>query len=202
MLTCTKHCGGFCRISLGYLVDSEYISTNIISGLPILGTLNWLKENSEVFVIVAIGSSSLRKKICQKINTSIGDRFATLIHPRAWIGDQVKIGTGSIICAGSLITTDISIGKHTHINIGATIGHDASLMDYVTLNPNVSISGNTSINNGCEIGTGSIIIPKITIGKWSIIGAGSVVTKSLPENITAVGAPAKVIKTRPSGWHL
>ena len=101
-----------------------------------------------------------------------------------------------------MITTDISIGKHTHINIGATIGHDASLMDYVTLNPNVSISGNTSINNGCEIGTGSIIIPKITIGKWSIIGAGSVVTKSLPENITAVGAPAKVIKTRPSGWHL
>ncbi len=197
-----KHDNNETWTPLGYLVDSEYISTNIISGLPILGTLNWLKENSEVFVIVAIGSSSLRKKICQKINTSIGDRFATLIHPRAWIGDQVKIGTGSIICAGSLITTDISIGKHTHINIGATIGHDASLMDYVTLNPNVSISGNTSINNGCEIGTGSIIIPKITIGKWSIIGAGSVVTKSLPENITAVGAPAKVIKTRPSGWHL
>lgn len=186
---------------LGFLVDKEYMSNEIINGLPILGTIDWLKNKNEISIVVAIGSSMLRRRISIEIEKCCGDIFATLIHPKAWVGDYVNVGAGSIVCAGALITTNIEIGRHVHVNIGSTIGHDAVLNEYVTLNPSVNVSGNVKIGIGCEVGTGSVVIPKIEIDEWSIIGAGSVVTKSIPSNVTAVGGPARIVKQRDAGWH-
>lgn len=187
---------------LGFLVDKEYLSDTLVNGLPILGTLDWLKSQPDVLVVVALGSASSRRRICEKIENEVGDCFATVVHPRAWLGDYVELGKGSIICAGTLITTNIKIGRHVHVNIGSTIGHDAILNEYVTLNPSVNVSGNVEIGEGCEIGTGSVLIPHVEVGEWSIVGAGSVVTKSLPADVTAVGAPARAVKQREPGWHL
>jgi sugar O-acyltransferase (sialic acid O-acetyltransferase NeuD family) len=186
---------------VGFIVDSGFESQSMISGLPILGNTAWLEANPDVHVVVAIGSSAVRWRIAHQIRTHCKNNFAVLVHPRAWVGKNVEIGAGSIICAGSLITTDIKISEHVHVNIGATIGHDAVLGDFVTLNPSVNVSGNVILNDGGEIGTGSIIIPGCTIGEWSVIGAGSVVTKSIKDNCTAVGIPARMIKERPCGWH-
>lgn len=183
---------------LGFIVDEEYIVSEDVQGLPILGSLDWLKSHNDVYVIIAVGSSSARYRIAIKISNICRNDFATLVHPRAWIGEAVSIGCGTIICAGALITTDIKIGQHVHINIGSTIGHDATLIDFVTLNPSVNISGNVFLEKGVEVGTGSVIIPRIRIGEWSIIGAGSTVTKPLGANVTAVGSPARVIKERTS----
>lgn len=186
---------------LGYLVDKEYITPNPINGLPILGSSDWLQENSDSLLIIALGSPALRRRVHEDIKAISSNQFAKIIHPRAWIGDDVEIGEGSVICAGALITTNIHIGQHVHVNIGATIGHDAHLDEYVTLNPSVNISGNVRVSAGSEVGTGSVVIPYAHIGEWSIIGAGSVVTKALPANITAVGTPAKIVKERVPGWH-
>jgi acetyltransferase-like isoleucine patch superfamily enzyme len=105
------------------------------------------------------------------------------------------------VCAGCQITTDIDVGAHAHVNIGCTIGHDSTLCDFVTLNPGVNVSGNVKLAEGVEVGTGSLMIPHADVGAWSVVGAGSVVTRALPANVTAVGAPAKAIKSRPDGWH-
>ena len=108
----------------------------------------------------------------------------------------MKIGDGSIICAGTIATVDIEIGKHVIVNLDCTIGHDAKLEDYVTVYPSVNISGFVTVGEETEIGTGTQIIQGIKIGRESIIGAGAVVLKELPEKCTAVGSPAKVIKFR------
>ncbi|WP_308303877.1 DapH/DapD/GlmU-related protein, partial [Vibrio parahaemolyticus] len=51
------------------------------------------------------------------------------------------------------------------------------------------------IHDNVWLGEGVFVMPGVTIGKNSIIGAGSVVTKSIPENVIAVGNPAKIIKS-------
>ena len=179
---------------VGFVVDPDYVSDKFIHGLPILGSINWLIENPDVFVVVAIGASDVRKKVAVQIENESENRFATLVHPNAWVGRNVVIEAGSVICAGALITTDIHIGKHVHINIGCTIGHDAVLHDYVTLNPSVNVSGNVEIGVCAEVGTKSVLIPFADVGESSVIGAGAVVIKPIPANATAVGIPAKVIK--------
>ncbi|HAV03288.1 MAG TPA: acetyltransferase, partial [Chryseobacterium sp.] len=72
--------------------------------------------------------------------------------------------------------------------------HDTIIKDYCSFMPSVNISGEVTIEQGVYAGTGTKIINLLEIGENTIIGAGAVVSKSLPANCTAVGIPAKPIK--------
>ena len=177
---------------IGFVDDNEELHGKIINGYLVLGGCEWLNENkNDVYAICSIGSSDIRKKIIQKLN---GIKFATIIDPNVIISDRVIIGEGSIICAGSIITVDVKIGSHVIINLDCTIGHDVVLENFVTLYPSVNISGNTTLEERVEMGTGSQTIQGRNIGVGTIVGAGAVVVKDLPEGCTAVGIPAHVIK--------
>lgn len=173
-------------------VDDTKTQGSIVGGYPVLGDIGWYLEHyNNEFVVCAIGASKSRKEVVTKL---IGVKFATLIDPNVIMSERVKIGEGSIICAGTILTVDITLGSHTIINLDCTVGHDAILQDFVTLYPSVNISGNTLLEECVEMGTGSQIIQSITIGKNTIAGAGAVVVRDLPSDCTAVGIPAKPIK--------
>lgn len=180
---------------LGFVDDNPSIAGQTINGYSVLGSCEKLRDFSNIFVICAVGASKVRHRIVERIfqvNPQI--HFATLIDPAVKMSNYVTVGEGSIICAGSIITVNITIGCHTIINLDCTVGHDAVLDDFVTLYPSVNISGNTNIGENVEMGTGAQIIQGKNIGRNTIVGAGSVVIKDLPQNCTAVGAPAKPIK--------
>ncbi|MDD2947521.1 MAG: acetyltransferase [Rugosibacter sp.] len=187
---------------VGFMVDADVVAPPIVHDLPVIRDETWLASHPEVQIIIAVGSSVGRHHIAARLTQACSNTFASLIHPKAWVGQGVNIGAGTVICAGALITTDIAIGNHVHINIGCTVGHDAVLHDFVTMNPSVNISGNVTVGTGSEIGTGSILIPHAHVGDWSIVGAGSVVLKPLESNVTAIGSPARAIKTRQPNWQL
>ncbi len=190
----------YCR---GFLDGDAGKHGQSVHGLPVLGGIEYLgTEADDVQVVVAVGNPALRRKVVAAIGAGSGNRFATLVHPRAWVGNRVTIGAGSMLCAGVLVTTDIAIGEHAIVNIGSTIGHDASIGNYVTIAPTVNVSGAVQVGEGVDLGTGSTVIQGRRIGPWSIVGAGSVVVKDVEANVTVVGAPAKMIKTRPIDWHL
>ena len=189
---------------LGFLDDDISSHSKKIHDSKVLGGVEWLNEHKdlEIFVAVGVGNTAAKRKIVKKIIENTNSKFATLIHPRAWVGNRVKIEQGAIICAGTLITTDIIIGQHVIVNIGTTLGHDVKISDFVTIAPTANISGNVSIGEGADIGTGSTIIQNKAVGDWSIVGAGAVVVRDVEVKTTVVGAPAKMIKSRQVGWHL
>lgn len=184
----------------GFLVDSGFVAEQRVHGLPVLGDAEWLRNHVDVQVIVAVGSPAGRRRITRRI-AAYGNQFATLIHPRAWIGDHVEIPAGCVICAGALITTDIFLGAHTHVNIGSTIGHDAKISDFVTISPGCNVSGGVRLEEGVELGSGAVIVPGVSVGAWSVIGANAVVSKDIPRDCTAVGMPARPIKFRQANWQ-
>ncbi len=155
-----------------------------------------LKYRGELYVAIAIGNSGIREEIYNKYRKNPHVRFANLIDPGVMHSDRIKLGVGNIICAGTILTVDISIGNCNIINLACTIGHDAVLEDFVTVNAGVNISGNTIIGAGCNIGTGTQVVQGLRVGKNTLVGAGAVVTGDLPDDCTAVGVPAKVIKIR------
>lgn len=187
---------------LGFLDGNEEMHGKEVHGLPVLGGLEWLKTNKDVGVVVAIGNPGVKRKIVQQIKQIGGIKFPSIIDSRAIIGSRVKLGEGCIICANTIITTDIDIKDFVILNLSCTIGHDTIIEDYVTVAPGANISGNVIIKEGTDIGTASAIIQGKTIGAWSIIGAGAVVVKDTPNNVTAVGNPSKVIKEREEHWQL
>lgn len=189
---------------LGFLDGDASRHGASLHGLPVLGGMSYLGTSAAAAaeLVIAVGNPGVRRKIAGAIEAAGHARFATLVHPRAWVGNRVEVGPGSILCAGVLITTDIRLGRHVIVNIGSTIGHDAVAADFVTIAPTVNVSGAVAIGEGVDLGTGSTVIQGKRIGEWSVVGAGSVVVKDIDANVTAVGAPAKPIKARNPGWHL
>jgi len=159
-----------------------------------LGDQSWLRTKPEVNVIVCIAEPRARKRIVDTILRQGHERFATIVHPLAWIGSRVKIGAGSLIYPGVLIDVDVEIGSHNILNKAATVGHDTIIGDYTTISPGVNIGGNVSIGEGSEFGINCSTVQRISIGSWVRVGAGGVVIKDLPDSVTAVGVPARIIK--------
>jgi sugar O-acyltransferase (sialic acid O-acetyltransferase NeuD family) len=181
---------------LGFIDENKENHGKIICDLPILGGFKWFDKNNynDLYVISAVGSPKTKKKV---IETAISKnlKFCSVIHPSVRMSKYVKIGEGTIITAGNILTTQIKICNHVIINLDCTIGHDSIIEDYCTIAPGVHISGNVHLEKGIDFGTGAVIIQGITVGSWSIIGAGAVVASDVPSNVTAVGVPAKVIKS-------
>lgn len=112
----------------------------------------------------------------------IGDNCT--VHSHVWIGDRVKIGNNCKIQAFSFIPTGVRIGDNVFIGPRVTFTNDKY--------PPSGEWATTIIENNVSIGAGVVILPGITLGEGCRIGAGSVVTKSIPPNVVACGVPARV----------
>lgn len=145
-------------------------------------------ENDDIFII-SIGNNKTRKLVSEKINT----QFIKAIHPSSVIDPSTEIEVGTVVMAGTVINSSTKIGKHCIVNTSSSIDHDCVLEDYVHISPNATLCGNVSIGEGTHIGASATIIPGIKIGKWVTIGAGTVVISDIPDNVTVVGNPGRII---------
>ncbi|NMH25342.1 acetyltransferase [Flavobacterium solisilvae] len=181
-------------VFLGYYDDGIEKGTKI-NNFSVLGNLSDLNAiNEKVSVLIGIGDPITKSKIISFLSNDNLD-FPTLIHPSVQISDDdVTISNGCIICAGTIITCNIRIGSFVTLNLMCTVGHDTIIDDFSSFMPSVNISGEVHIYEKVYVGTGAKIINQLTIGTSTIVGAGAVVSKSLPEYCTAVGIPAKPIK--------
>lgn len=180
---------------LGFMDDDETIIGSDVNGYHVLGKSEDAVDYRDSYFVCAIGSSKTREKIVNRLKVINPDiLFGTVIDPSVEMSDYVSIGEGSIICAHSIITVNISLGSHVIINLDCTIGHDAIIEDFVTLYPSVNVSGITHIGHAVELGTGMQVIQGKKVGDYSIVGAGAVVVQDIPQKCTAVGIPAKPIK--------
>ncbi|MBQ8782510.1 MAG: acetyltransferase [Clostridia bacterium] len=176
---------------LGFLDDNQIIQSKNIDKYNIISKVDDIVNYPDAYVVCCVADAGVRKMLVERVKSN---PFATLVDPSAIVSAEVEIGEGSVICAGAVITVDIKIGKHNIIDVNSTVGHDAVLEDFVTLYPSVNVSGNTLIKSGVELGTGTQVLQGLSIGKNAIVGAGAVVIRDLPDDCTAVGVPAKVIK--------
>lgn len=176
------------RVNTVFFVDDKYWDNSDEKILPLSSF-----ESNKYEVVVAIADSRHRQRIVENLPKST--KYFTHIHPSAQIhGDDVEIGEGSIICAGTILTTNIKIGKHAHLNLITTIGHDCVIGDYFTTAPGVQISGNETIGNRVYFGTRSCMKQKLTICDDVIIGMNAGVTKNIIESGTYIGTPVLKIK--------
>lgn len=177
----------------GFIDDNETLWGSKEGEYHVFGGCEYLSALEDVYVVCAVGSSNVRKKIIEKLkDTSV--KFATLVDPSVLYSNSVKIGEGAIVCAGTIITVNVNIGDHVIVNLDCTIGHDAVIDDFVTIYPSVNVSGNVLIGECSELGTGTQIIQGKKVISNTIIGAGAIVVKDCKESGTYVGSPAKKIK--------
>ena len=161
---------------------------------PVVGNTQHYIENMDLYegVVIAIGVCKTREVEFQTIK-SAGGQIINIIHPKATLSPFAKIGKGVVIFAGAVINVDAVIGNNCIINTAATIDHDCILKDSIHIAPGAHISGNVTVGFGSSIGVGATIRQGIHIGDHAVVGAGAVVVKDIPNNITVVGNPAKIL---------
>ncbi|MFC1903334.1 acetyltransferase [Chloroflexota bacterium] len=172
-----------------------------IMGVPVVGdhsVLPKLIKDGVKGAIVAVGDNQVRASHFEKLS-DMGLEMVNVIHPTAYIAPSAKLGNGATIAVGAIISTKAKIGNNVIINTGATIDHEDEVEDHASVGPGCSIAGRVTIKKSAFLGIGSVVKEYITIGENSVIGAGSVVLEDIPDNVVAVGIPAKVIKTKDKG---
>jgi sugar O-acyltransferase (sialic acid O-acetyltransferase NeuD family) len=176
------------QVNTKFFVDDKYWNDNN----PLILPLSKFNPN-EYEIVIAVGDPKDRFDIVQRLPKET--KYFTHIHPSAQIlGDNVEIGEGSIICAGTIITTNVKIGKHSHLNLQTTIGHDCEIGDYFSAMPGAIVSGNVKIYDLVYMGNNSSIREKLSVHSLTTIGMNSAVVKHIEETGVYVGCPAVKIK--------
>ena len=140
--------------------------------------------------------------MCKDIPESTNIWQFCVIFPKAQIGENCNI------CSHCLIENDVKIGNNCTIKCGVQLWDGIELEDNVMIGANCTFTNDrypraknkdwklltTKICKGASVGAGSVILPGLTIGSYAMIGAGSVVTKDVPDGEVWVGNPARFTK--------
>lgn len=176
-------------------IDDRYPSLSALEHWEVVD----ISANAQIYAdqqttfFVAIGNNKIREKVYSELEKARLP-LATLVHPSAIISRYCSIDEGSLVCANTVVNAFSNLGKGVILNTGASVDHDCSVGDYVHIGPGCRIAGQVNIGKGSFLGVASATVQCLNIGEYSILGAGSTLLQSLPANVTAVGAPARIIK--------
>ncbi len=162
-------------------------------GVPVLGGdadwKAWSADRPDIGVILSVDQQKPRRALAGVYSL---DRCLSLVSKRASVSRSARIGQGSIVQTGAMLSADVVVGAAVKINIGATLHHDCRVGDFVTIAPGARLLGTVTVEDDCYIGAHAVVLPNLTIGRGSTIGAGAVVTRDVPPASKVVGVPGEV----------
>jgi sugar O-acyltransferase (sialic acid O-acetyltransferase NeuD family) len=185
---------GFGDQVLGF-VDDGLVVGERRDGFPVLGGEAFLRDAGGLRVALGIGDNRARARRLQ-LCLEEGLEPMTALHPRAIIATSARIGAGSLVCAGAVLNPGATLGQGAIVNTAAVIEHDCTLGSFVHVSPNATLGGAVQLGDYVHLGLAACVLPGVTVGEGSVIGAGAVVTRSIPSRAVAYGVPARVQRTR------
>ena len=178
---------------LGEIKFLDDVRTGDRFSFPIIGDLKLLESAvllDDNKVIIGIGDARRRREVARIADRS-GALFFSAVHPASYVSRMATVGVGIFIAPHATVGANVVIGDHCIINNGAHIGHDTVIGNYASVNDGTVTGGGAQIGEAAYIGMNVSILPKVKIGAFAVVGAGSVVTRDVPEYAVVKGAPAK-----------
>ena len=182
---------------IGFIDDDKRKKSTKISGVEVLGDLSTVK-NRNLKVALGIGDNIARCKVFKKAQ-ALGLKMASAIHPKAVVSQDAQIKEAVVIMPGAVVNAGAILEDGAVVNTAATVDHDCRLERFCQVWPGAHLAGNVRVGEFSYVGTGASVIQNIRIGKNVMIGAGAVVVRDVPDDVTAVGVPARVLQDKRNG---
>jgi sugar O-acyltransferase (sialic acid O-acetyltransferase NeuD family) len=144
-------------------------------------------------IVIAVGDPTPRAKMHDKVMEA-GLPLATLSDPLAIVSPSATLEPGAIITAYCFVGPDARIGRNSVLNLQALAGHDVVVGDHCVIGSMVNLGGALTIGARTYVGMGTQVREKLSIGSDAIIGMGSVVHDDIPDEVIAMGNPARVLR--------
>lgn len=183
---------------LTYIVDDEQYLGGPVNDIPVQLITDVGAQAGTAF-IAAVGDSAVRRTASELLSAR-GLSAVALVHPRVEASPTVRIAPGAVVAAGCVLTDNVELGAHTHVNIGCTLSHDVTVGEFVTISPGVHIAGNVTIGDGAFLGIGASVINGSTevpliIGAGAVVAAGACVIRSVGAGTVVGGVPAYPLRS-------
>ena len=178
----------------GFVDDGEELWGMTVMGFTVLGGGGWLRReagSSRIAVALGVGDNASRKWIAE--NSAYWDlEILTVVHPRAAVSRAARVGRGSVVMANATVNAEAMVGDGVIVNSGAVVEHDVKVGEYAHVAPNAAMGGGSSLGAFSHLGIGASVLPCVRIGARTVVGAGAVVVKNLPDEVVAIGVPARI----------
>jgi UDP-N-acetylbacillosamine N-acetyltransferase len=178
----------------GFVDDREELRGTKVLGFEVLGDGEWLHQeslNSRVAVALGTGENRSRLLLAERCSRW-GIEIVNLVHPAATVSRAAQLGPGTVVMAGAVINPGAKVGAGVIVNSGAVVEHDVQVGDYAHVAPNAAMGGASRLGALSHLGLGAVVLQCVCIGSHTVVGAGAVVVRNLPDQVVAMGIPARV----------
>jgi UDP-perosamine 4-acetyltransferase len=184
---------------IGFVDADARLTGTKVSGLTVLGPTNLLprlRQQQKIgHAIVAIGDNRTRLRHLAAVEAE-GYDLVSAIHPRAFVSPTARIGRNVVIGPQASIVTESRIGDGSIVNTAAIVEHECDISEAVHLAPGACLAGRVRVGACAFIGIGAQVVQCLAIGEGATVGAGAVVIEDVPDGVTVVGVPARVVRMR------
>jgi sugar O-acyltransferase (sialic acid O-acetyltransferase NeuD family) len=181
---------------LGYIDDDPARHGAMIDGTAVLGGRKEIGRLPEAFVVVCTGRPAdyvSRIKIVAELGLP-PERYATIVHPTAAVSTSSSVGPGTVLLAHVVLTAAVSVGAHVAVMPHVTLTHDDVIDDFATIASGACLGGGVRVRRAAYLGAGALIGEHRTIGAFSLVGMGAVVTRDVPACEVWAGVPARRLR--------
>lgn len=181
---------------LGYLDDDPARHGLVIDGTVVLGGRDRIGHLPRASFVVCTGRPGdyvSRLRIVGDLGLP-SERYATIVHPSAAVSPSSSVGYGSVLLAHVTLTAAVTIRAHVAIMPHVTLTHDDVIDDFATIASGVCLGGGVRVHRGAYLGAGALISENRTVGAFSLVGMGAVVTRDVPAREIWAGVPARRLR--------
>jgi sugar O-acyltransferase (sialic acid O-acetyltransferase NeuD family) len=193
--------GGFGREVLQYAIDAGIPVRGFLDdrcdaltgtglSVAVTGPIEGHVPAADVAYVVSLGDPGTRRRIAASL-AAAGARFASVVHPRAWVAPTAVLGDGAIVAPGAVVGPHAVLDAHVALNVLASIGHDATVGEGSVFSPYATCNGDARIGAGVLLGTRATVLPGVHVGEGARIAAGAVCYREVPAWALAQGDPAR-----------
>jgi len=176
-----------------FIDDQPDLWGTSIDEVLVAGGLSEVSNHPTAQIVLCVGRGPARAALVDRL-AGLGvtsGRYARVIHHSVEIPDSCRVGAGSILLAGVVLTTDVHLGEHVVVMPHVTLTHGNRVGSFATLCAGVALGGDVNVGSGAYLGMNASVRERIRIGQGAVLGMGSAVLQDVPDYESWVGVPAR-----------